>query len=161
TVAGSQSAATEFDVDGSRLVVMSFLSSAYNMISFPQDAVQEFNLTTIGPSAEMGRSGGGVTSFTLKSGTNRFHATGFDYLRNDVLDANGFFTNAQAPNCDASGHPSTTNAVKACRSLLQQNEFGGTFGGPILKNKLFFFGWYDGFRVNQAAPPSLSTTPTA
>src|ERR1019366_1901971 len=162
TVAGSQSASTEFDVDGSRLVVESFLSSAYNMIGFPQDAVQEFTLTTIGPPAEMGRSGGGVTSFTLKSGTNQFHGTGFDYLRNDVLDANGFFTNSQVQNCDASGHAvaSGTIGVKACRSLLQQNEFGGTLGGPILKNKLFFFGWYDGFRVNQAAPPTLQTVPT-
>ncbi len=161
TVAGSQSASTEFDVDGSRLVVESFLSSAYNMIGFPNDAVQEFSLTTISPPAEMGRSGGGVVSFNLKSGTNQFHGTGFEYFRNAAIDANNFFANSQAPGCDSSGQHVASDGTQACRTPLQQNEFGGTFGGPILKNKLFFFGWYDGFRYKQGSSASLVSTPTA
>jgi len=162
TVAGSQSASTQFEVDGSRLVVPGFLFSAYGEIAFPQDAVQEFTLTTITPPAEMGNSGGGITSFTLKSGTNRFHGSGFEYLRNDDLDANTFFANSStSPGCNSSGEHVSSGGTQACRPPLKQNEFGGTLGGPIIKNKLFFFGWYDGFRLVQGAEASVVNVPTA
>ena len=152
TVAGSQSGATEFDVDGSRMVVASYYSAAYQFIGFPQDAVSEFTMTTIAPPADIGRTGGGLLSFNLKSGSNRFHGSGFDYLRNDRLDSNGFFANEGPQACN--------NNTTACPTPLQQNEFGGTFGGPILKNKLFFFGWYDGFRLKQGSASSFTSTPT-
>jgi hypothetical protein len=153
TVAGSQSASTEFDIDGSRMVISNWFSSNYQYIDFPQDAVQEFTLITTAPPAEIGRTGGGVVTFDLKSGSNKFHGTGFEYFRNDVLDANTFFDNSSPPGCD--------NDTIACRPALKQNEFGGTFGGPILKNKLFFFGWYDGFRLRQGASSSLTSVPDA
>ena len=153
TVAGSQSASTEFDIDGSRMVISNWFSSNYQYIDFPQDAVAEFTLITTAPPAEIGRTGGGVVSFDIKSGSNKFHGTGFEYFRNDGLDANPFFANSGPANCD--------NDTIACRAPLQQNEFGGTFGGPILKNKLFFFGWYDGFRLKQGASSVLTTVPDA
>ncbi len=153
TVAGSQSASTEFDIDGSRMVISNWFSSNYQYIDFPQDAVQEFTLITTAPPAEIGRTGGGVVTFEIKSGTNRFHGTGFEYFRNNALDANGFFNNSGPANC--------ANDTKACEPPLKQNEFGGTLGGPILKNKLFFFGWYDGFRLRQGASSSLTSVPDA
>ncbi len=159
-MAGSQSASTEFDIDGSRMVISNWFSSNYQYIDFPQDAVQEFTLTTTAPPAQIGRTGG-VMSFEIKSGTNRFHGSGFEYFRNDGLDANGFFLNASAPGCNSSGQHVSSGATQACRTGLQQKEFGGTFDGPILKNKLFFFGWYDGFRLLQAAASNLITVPDA
>ena len=98
-------------------------------VGFPPDAVGEFKMTTVNAPAEYGRSGGGIASFTLKSGTNQLHGSVYEYFRNDALDARGFFA------------PTTpTN---------RQNEFGATAGGPIRKDKTFFFGWYNGFRAEQ------------
>ena len=75
----------------------------------------------------MGHTGGGITSFTIKSGgTNGFHGDAYEYLRNNVLDSQWTVPTSVAP--------------------LKQNEFGATFGGPIKKDKFSFFGWYDGFR---------------
>jgi len=97
------------------------------------EAITEFSVDTNGFKAEYGQAGGGVITFVSKSGTNQFHGTAYDFLRNDDLDARGFF----APT----------------RSIYKQNDFGAAAGGPVLipkiyngRNKSFFFASYEGFR---------------
>ena len=103
------------------------------------DAIEEFNLITNNYSAEYGHAMAGVTSFTLKSGTNAYHGELFELFRNEKLDARGFFSSTKAP--------------------TRQNEFGGTFGGPIIKDKTFFFFSLDDFRQRQGSVPPLVTVP--
>lgn len=98
----------------------------------PLEAIQEFSLETSNFRPEIGR-GGGVMNITIKSGTNKFHGEAFDFLRNSALDARNFF--------DYSSPRRLPNFV--------QNQFGGTFGGPIRKDKTFFFADYQGFRQRQ------------
>jgi hypothetical protein len=99
------------------------------------DAIQEFNLITQNASAEFGNYLGGIVSVSLKSGTNQFHGVAFEFLRNDKLNANQWANNF--------------NDVP--RQLLRWNEFGGAVGGPIKKDKLFFFADYQGSRYDQPA----------
>jgi hypothetical protein len=140
TVSGSQSGSTEFHLDGSIIASAGEFSADPRNVGFPPDAVGGFKMITLNAPAEYGRSGGGIASFTSKSGTNQLHGSLYEYFRNDALDARGFFS------------PTTpTN---------RQNEFGATTGGPILKDKTFFFGWYNGFRMHQALSNSLTTVPT-
>ena len=94
------------------------------------DAIQEFKLQTNSYSAEFGRSGGAVVNAVLKSGSNSFHGTLFEFFRNAALDARDYFE-----------LPGTKKAS------FKQNQFGGTIGGPIVKDKLFFFGDYQGTRI--------------
>ncbi len=109
------------------------------------DAIQEFNLITQNASAEFGNFMGGTVSVSLKSGTNQFHGVAFEFLRNDVLNANQWSNNFQ-------GIP---------RPLLRWNEFGGALGGPIKKDKLFFFADYQGSRYDQPATGGGYTVFTA
>ncbi len=102
------------------------------------EAVEQFQVETSGTGVEF--NGQGSENYTIKSGTNRFHGSGFEYLRNTVLDARGFFP--------------------AIRPVEHQNEFGATIGGPILKNKLFFFFSYDGWRYRVTSPTQFATVPT-
>ena len=108
------------------------------------DAVQEFAVQTSVATAEFGRGAGGQVSIVTKSGTNQLHGSLFEYLRNSDLDAADFFT----------------NKLNGKKNPLHRNQYGGTLGGPILRDKLFVFGSYEGFR--QVAP-TVSTTrvPTA
>jgi hypothetical protein len=108
------------------------------------DALQEFKVQTSTYSAEFGRSLGGVVNLQLKSGANAFHGNIFEFIRNDKLDANDWFNNLN----------------HRARPPFRQNQFGGTLGGPIWKNRTFFFGDYQGLRVRQANS-FLSTVPTA
>jgi len=94
------------------------------------DAVAEFRILTSNYTAEYGRNGAGVISVVTKSGSNDFHGSVFDFVRNTDFDANEYF------NIPA-GLP---------RNNLKRNQFGGTFGGPIVKNRLFFFTAYQGQR---------------
>jgi hypothetical protein len=112
-----------------------------NMVSI--DALQEFRISTSNFAPEFGRSPGGQISLVSRAGTNGFHGDVFDYLRNTVLDANDWFLNAAGKG----------------RGVVQQNDFGGVFGGPIIKNKLFFFVSYEGLRL-QAPTPSVKQVPT-
>jgi hypothetical protein len=95
------------------------------------DALQEFRIQTSTYAPEFGRTPGGQISIVTRSGTNQFHGTAFDYLRNGLLDANDWFANS-------AGLP---------RPQERQNDFGGTFNGPILQNKTFFFFSYEGLRL--------------
>jgi len=106
-------------------------SSIYVGIAIPSpDAIQEFKVQTSTYDASYGRNPGANVNVLTKSGTNSFHGTLFEFFRNEDLDANGFFENAEATG----------------KQILRQNQFGGTFGGPIKKDKLFFFGSYQGTR---------------
>jgi len=96
------------------------------------DAMQEFRVQTSSFAPEFGRTPGGQVSIVTKSGTNHFHGTANDYLRNDVFDARNWF-----------------NTVPNPKPALRQNDFGGTIGGPIWKNKSFFFFSYEGLRLRQ------------
>ena len=102
------------------------------------DAVDQFQVETNGAKAQY--EGQGVENYVLKSGTNAFHGAAFEYFRNTSLDARGFF-------------PATKPAD-------HQNEFGGLIGGPIRKNKIFFFTNYDGYRYLSGSTPNLQSIPT-
>jgi hypothetical protein len=108
------------------------------------DAVGEFKVITNNMSAEYGGHMGGQVLVTIKSGTNQLHGTAYEFLRNDKLDGTNFFANRSG-----AGKPE-----------YRQNQFGGTMGGPIRKNKLFLFGSFDGTRI-RSGTNSISTVPTA
>ena len=98
------------------------------------DALQEFRIQTSTYAPEFGRTPGGQISIVTRSGTNQFHGTAFDYLRNDALDANNWFNGF-------------TNNPPLPKAEERQNDFGGTFSGPILKTSTFFFFSYEGLRL--------------
>ena len=120
---------------------------------FSEDAVQEFQVNTNGYSAELGRAGGAVINVVTKSGTNNFHGTAFEFFRDRGLNANDPIYKLQ--------RAFALNAGKAppLRPGYHFNQFGGTFGGPVIRNKLFFFFDYDGQR-NVTGNPILVTLPT-
>lgn len=95
------------------------------------DALQEFRIQTSTYAPEFGRAPGGQISIATRSGTNQFHGTLFDYLRNDLLDANDWFA----------------NTARLLKPRERQNDFGGTFSGPIFKDRTFFFFSYEGLRL--------------
>ena len=107
------------------------------------DAVQEFRLQTGNYSAEFGANAGGLVNMITKSGGNSLHGTAYDFLRNDAFDATNLFTKM-------AGEPKTP---------LHRNQFGGTLGGPIRKNRTFFFASYEGFR-EQRSNTLIDTFPT-
>jgi hypothetical protein len=113
---------------------------------FPSvDAVQEFKVMTNNFPAEYGHAAGYIVAATIKAGTNQFHGVLFEFVRNDDFDANNYFTNR-------AGLP---------RSPFHQNQFGGTIGGPILHDRVFFFGDYQGQRQSIQSGSSISSVPTA
>src|SRR5439155_16208717 len=124
------------------------VSGDFRNIPMPQDSINEFKVETGNFAAEFGRTGGGIVTFTTRSGTNELHGSADDFLRNDALDARGLYA------------PNTPN--------LRQNEFGGNVGGPLWipkvydgRNKTFFFFYYDGFRYRSGAANFKTTVPTA
>ena len=115
-----------------------------SVVVFPSvDALEEFKVQTSTYSAEFGRSSGGVVNIAIKSGSNSFHGSGFEFLRNDALDANDYFN----------------NKFGRKKPPFRQNQFGGTFGGRVIKDKTFFFMDYQGGRIRQAQT-YLSTVPS-
>jgi Carboxypeptidase regulatory-like domain len=105
------------------------------------DTIQEFRVLTNTFDAEFGRNSGSVVDVVTKSGTNEFHGDVYEFFRNTVLDARGFFDTV--------------------RPDLHQNQFGGTLGGPIRKDRLFFFSSYEGRRIVQGTSSEVVTVPTA
>jgi Carboxypeptidase regulatory-like domain/TonB dependent receptor len=120
------------------------------------DTVQEFQQLQLNMSAQYGNSAGSINNLVTKSGTNAFHGSAWEYFRNDKLDANTFFLNQQPdPFKDPTGTACTSGDTSKCfKPALRFNQFGGTFGGPILKDKLFFFASYQGDRFKTVGPPS-------
>jgi Carboxypeptidase regulatory-like domain len=110
----------------------------------PVDATQEFRAQTDTFSAEYGRSTGAVINFSVKSGTNQFHGAAYEYLRNTDLNANTFFANRSG----------------TARPEYIQNQYGGAFGGPIKKDKTFFFANFEEYELRQASA-ALDSVPTA
>ena len=108
------------------------------------DMIQEVKVDTNSYPAEVGRAGGAVINLLTKSGTNEFHGGLYEFLRNDKLNANDFFSNK-------TGVP---------RPKFRQNQFGGSLGGPIQKDKTFFFGDIEALRIRQGVPTGLIFTPT-
>ncbi len=107
----------------------------------PIDAIAEFKILSHNANAEFGRNTGSTTNIVTRSGSNSFHGAAWEFLRNDAMDSSDYFTRSIQP--------------------LKQNQFGATFGGPIVKDKTFFFGYYEGFRNRQgetvpATVPSVS-----
>jgi hypothetical protein len=108
---------------------------------FPNpDAVQEFSVQTNSFSAEYGRGSGAIVNVVTKSGTNEFHGSAFEFLRNGDLNARNFFADTQ--------------------DQLKRNQFGGSFGGPVIKNKLFFFGTYQGTQIRDVQTGNSATVLT-
>jgi outer membrane receptor protein involved in Fe transport len=106
-----------------------------------QDTVEEFQQLGLNNSAQYGSSGGSITNLVTKSGTNGYHGSGWEFIRNDKLDANEFFLNQN----------------NVAKQKLRFNQFGGTFGGPIIKDKAFFFVSYQQDHFISNAPPTTIT----
>ena len=138
SVAGGRNTENEIRLDDSSNVQL-YNNSALNLPS--PDALQEFTVLTNNFSAEYGRYGGGVFVAVTRAGTNQFHVTLWEYLRNTAFDARNFFS--------------------ATKPDLKQNQFGFTFGGPVIHKRTFFFGSYQGTRVRQSQVLSSATPPTA
>lgn len=136
-VNGARPQANNFMLDG-----VDNNESLVNTIVFfpPTEAIQEFRVQTSIPSAEFGRAGGAVVNAAIKSGGNEFHGSVFEVLRNSEFDARPTF----APTV----------------SSFRRNQFGGTLGGPILRNRLFFFGDYQGLRQSTPVGVDRASVPT-
>lgn len=106
----------------------------------PVESLEEFNVEVANYKAELGRTGGGYIQMTTRSGTNRFHGSAYEFLRNDAFDARNFFS--------------------AAKPVLRYNQFGASIGGPIRKDKTFFFFNYEGIRNNRQNT-LLASVPTA
>ncbi len=106
------------------------------------DAIEEFKVQTGLYDAEFGKEGGGTVNIITKSGTNQFHGSAFEFFRNTALDANGYFQ----------------KATGSKKPVFRQNQFGGTLGGPVIKNRVFFFGSYQGTRQADAISSTSNKT---
>ncbi len=138
-----------YSVNGQRPESNNFLIDGANNVNSvdagfvlkpPIDAIAEFRILTHNANAEFGQNTGSTTNILTRSGSNSFHGAAWEFLRNDAMDASDFSTHSVQP--------------------LKQNQFGGTFGGPIVKDRSFFFAYYEGFRNRQgetvdATVPSL------
>ncbi len=139
---GNREQTNNFSLDGQEIG-----ESVSNIVGYNPsvDAIAEARVITGNASAEFGNASGGNVVMSLKSGTNAFHGNLFHYLRNDNLDANGFFN----------------NRVGAGRREFARNTFGATLGGPILRDRLFFFVDYEGVRQANSGPASANVAPEA
>ncbi|MGH9430111.1 MAG: carboxypeptidase regulatory-like domain-containing protein [Terriglobia bacterium] len=137
SVNGQRESANEFLVNGGD--VQEGRNNGASIIP-DLDAIQEFRLITNSFNAEYGRFSGGIVNVITKSGTNQFHGDVFEFLRNDSLDSRNFFD--------------------LTRGSFKRNQFGGTIGGPILKNRLFFFSDYQGTRQRQGLSTGIIPVPS-
>ena len=160
SVNGQSSRFNNFELDGQ--------SNNDNTIGGPQaffgnqDAIAEFQVITNDYSAQYGRNAGAIVNYITKSGTNRFHGSGFDFYQGQFLSS---FTNQEKSplfNFCTPGEDASTGCTKPVLPRLVENRYGGTLGGPILKNKLWGFGstYWDPIRTGAAAATSYTLTPT-
>jgi hypothetical protein len=122
----------------------SFRGENVQLVQPSIEALQEFKIQTNAYSAEFGRSSGAVVNATIKSGTNTVRGSVYEFLRNDAFDANNFFS----------------NALGAPKPKRERNQFGAAVGGPLVRNKTFWFGDYEGLR-DQEGVPRVRQVPTA
>jgi hypothetical protein len=150
---GGQAASYGTSLDGVSANTSRALSRSWVAVNAPSiEAITEFTVDTNGFKAEFGQAGGGVMSFASKSGTNDYHGTAYDFVRNEAFDANNFFNNS--------------NGIR--RQVYKQHDFGGSFGGAVWipklyrgKNRTFFFTSYEAFRNRDGAAGAVRTVPTA
>ncbi len=143
-MAGGRGYKSTYVLDGGNIQNIRMASLQVD-IDPPVEVIKEFRVIQNGYAAEFGASGSGVLISTTKSGTNEIHGSAFEYFRNDALDAAGFF----AP----------TRGTEKIKAPLRYNLFGGTVGGPIIKNKTHFFAGYEGTRKSEGSTQIL-TVPT-
>jgi hypothetical protein len=138
SIAGAQGSQTMVDLDGANN--MEYQSNTGLPLPFP-DAVAEFSVETAAMNAGSGEHPGGLVNVVTKSGTNQFHGAGFEFIRNNVIDATNFFSTRP--------------------DQLHLNQFGGVIGGPVIRDKLFFFVGYQRLNETQAQANTTSYVPTA
>ena len=160
-VNGNDPGQNNFQMDGVNVTNFANSGSAndaglYAGIGIPSpDALQEFKVQTSTYDASYGRNPGANVNVVTKSGTNQFHGTAFEYLRDSIFNANSFFYNRD------------NRASATTKQILNQNQFGGVLGGPVIKNKLFAFFSYQGTRQKKESAlrvlpqPSCRRFPTA
>lgn len=144
---GSQTLSKEIQIEGITMTTAE-VGGDPRVLTLPPDAIQELSLATAAYSAEFGNTGGGIERFTIRSGTNEFHGNFYEFLRNDKLNARGFFNSS--------------------RSVLRQNEYGASIGGPVLipkvyngKNRTFFFFNINYYKYRSGAINEIGSVPTA
>lgn len=141
-VNGNRAQANNFLLDG---IDNTHASNQFTSYQPSPDAIQEFKMITNNAPAEFGNFQGGIINVSIKSGTNQFHGTVFEFLRNDKLNANNWARNWQGTS----------------RPAIRHNVFGGAIGGPVLRDKLFFFADYQGIRrANPGAPGAITVIPS-
>ena len=138
---GGRSTWGQINVDG---ITMVNNRHAYVNLYPSIDAIQEFTVQTGDYSAQYGGSAGSNVNIQLKSGTNGFHGSAFEFIRNDAVDARNYFRQAPLP-----------------KNILKQNQFGATLGGPIIKNRTFFFLSYEGLRSIEEFPSTANVLTAA
>ncbi len=140
SIGGGPPSANNYMIDG--VAAENFTSGGMN-VTLSVDATEEFRVITKNPSAEFGRTAGGVINFTSKAGTNQFHGTAYEFLRNRSLNANDFFS----------------NRANRGRAPFVFNQWGATVGGPVKKDRTFFFFNYEEFKLRQQSR-EFRTVPT-
>jgi hypothetical protein len=141
TVAGTRPTQSNYRLDG--ITINDYTNAGPGSVlggNLGVDAIEEFSILTSNFSAEYGKSSGGVINAITRSGTNQFHGSAYEFLRNSALDARNFFDGAKIP-------------------PFRRNQFGGDAGGPIRKNKVFVFGDYEGIRQSKGIA-TVDTVPS-
>lgn len=148
SINGSRAGSNEMMVDGVSTQVPGAASAqigfTYLAVYPPMEATQEFKIYTNAYAAEFGKSGGGAVTLSIKSGTNSFHGALYEFLQNDALNANQWFSNFYGLG----------------KSRIRLNQFGGAVGGPVIRNRTFFFYDYQGLRETTQGQPTTSTLPS-
>jgi Carboxypeptidase regulatory-like domain/TonB dependent receptor len=139
SIAGGQASTKEIQLEGASMATQEIHGDGRN-VTFPPDAVEEVSVATAGYSAEYGNTGGGVERYVLKSGTNQWRGSVYEYLRNEAFDAAGFFDTVVP--------------------VHREHEWGGTFGGPLARNKSFFFFSFNRYTFKDAETTSILSMPT-
>ena len=152
-VHGSRSLQNNFLLDGvDNNSISTNVQELTTQVSRPSvDAIQEFKVVTSPYSAEYGRAPGAAISVTTKSGTNEFHGTAYDYFRNDELRLEHYFNRL----------PHRARLAPLAKPTNDQNQFGGNLGGPIVKDRAFFFADYEGTRITRGVTRSTRVPTTA
>jgi hypothetical protein len=144
TIAGGRPTQNNYRLDGLSISDYTNGSGSVIGVTLGVDAIQEFSVITGNYSAEYGRTSGGVINAISRSGTNAFHGDAYEFWRNDKLDANDFFSNRNG----------------APLPFLRRNQFGAAAGGPIIKDRTFIFGDYEGIRDTEGVPSGNNSVPS-